>query len=170
MKVKIKQNNHKANLDSAQYTLTFKSKDKEANYRILSALVQEDDLLIEIDSSWFSNNKKEIYFKEILQYIRTNDLDYNYNKITNNDIQSIFGNLYNKNTVVHKTIFYLPNNIWKSESFRSIIPINGARYYILNKNNDEKILKYMGKMMDNEILDYFKLIVYDPGCDNFQQM
>ncbi len=172
MNIKIKKNSKNADLNSAQYTLFFKSTDDTANYKVLSALIQDNDLIIEINSSRFMNTniQKEEYFKEILEYLRSNDLDYTYSKVVDNSNQSIFGNIFNKNQTAHQTIVYLPNKIWRSSSFRSIIPISGARYYILNTTNDKDILGNMNQMMDNEILNYFQLIAFDPGLDKIQQM
>ncbi|AZO94705.1 hypothetical protein [Halocella sp. SP3-1] len=173
MKIKIKENKQEPSLDSAQYTLTFQGKDRGLNYKILNTLIGDKDMVIEINSSRFSNtvNNPTEYTKKILNFLRENELAYNYQKVPDNSSQSIFTSLFKKDRTAHEVLFYLPNKIWQSASFKSLMPIPGARYYIRKKSKDEKdTLKNMQQLMDDELLDYFSLIIFDPGVTQLKQM
>lgn len=173
MKIKIKENKQEPSLESAQYTLTYQGKDRGLNHKILDFFIREKDMVIEINSSRFSNtiDKPTEYTKKILDFLRENDLAYNYQKVPDNSSQSIFANLFKKDRTAHEVLFYLPNKIWQSASFKSLMPIPGARYYIRKKSDDEEnTLKKMQQLMDDELLDYFSLIIFDPGVNQLKQM
>lgn len=169
--IKLKQVNTDASLESAQISLTYKQqgseeKARESSYEILSALKSDNDVIIELNSTLFNlpDKEKDSYFRKFVETIRSLDLEYRYRKVSVNT-QSIFSFLFGQKTVqAHEILVYVPHEVWLTETFRSILPIYGARYYVTKEAAEaDEILEEMYRMMDFDKLDFFKLIIFDAG-------
>lgn len=171
MKIQLKKISDQLNLESAQYTLTYPANQENANYQILSALIDSHDVLIEINSSRFAllPEKREEHFKQLMQSFRDHNIEYRYHKILDTSNPSIFSRLFKKDNTAHKMIAYLSHEFWQSEEFRSMMPIRGARYYVLEEP-ENSIIDKMQQMMEEEIMEYFRLIIFDPGYEDFKRM
>jgi hypothetical protein len=171
LKIRLKQVSNELSLNSAQYALTYRSSGseetaRESSYQILSTLKDDHDLIIEINSAYFnlSNKKKEEYFHDFVNGIRTLDLVYKYRKVSVNSSSSFAFLFGNKTTQAHEIMIYVPNKVWLTEEFRSLSPIYNARYYITENNTQaDEILEKMYQMMDTEKLEFFPLIIFDGG-------
>lgn len=59
-------------------------------------------------------------------------------------------------------VAFIPYEVWSNAKVKSIIPFHGARYSVLKEKSDgSDVLDNLQKMLDNEKLDYFKLIAFD---------
>jgi len=61
-----------------------------------------------------------------------------------------------------EVVAYVPNTVWREESFADIIPIYGARYYVLKDPLDaERAVNEFWEMGEDKKADVFDLIIFD---------
>lgn len=142
---------------------------REKSYKIISALKQRNDVFIEVNSSLFNIHQghREEVFLALISSIKELGLQYRYRKGSPASKGNIFSQILNIGPKIsHEALIYVPNNVWEQEGFLSLLPIYGLRYYICKGPIDgEKTLNdlYNGQMMDEEIIRFFQLIVFDNG-------
>lgn len=172
--IKVKENKHKEGLETARFALAYKKPGgKDGSYDIISALKGDSDVIVEVDSSLISPPSLDIqgYIKELVLCITNLRLDYIRRKVPTlkrGGLLSIFTGP--KKTQADEIFIYIPASSWKKEGFRSLFPILAARYYVIKSNADlekqDNMVKYLEKirdMGDEERLDSFSLIAFDPG-------
>lgn len=155
---------------SAHFSLDYKKaskkyeQDENINIDLLSRLIGDADLIIELNTSLMTmnNNKKETELVEtFISEIRNHSIDYNYRKIPYNNSNRGFMSLFTGKTEAHQVFAYIPNKIWQSPSFQQILPEEGLRYYITGNKKDNNLLNEIQRMMDSEKLASFKIIIFD---------
>lgn len=173
--IKLKKNKNDSNLDSAQFSLSYKQHKtkadiKKQSYEIISALKGDNNLIIEMNSSLFSARvDKDSHVKKFVNSIRDLNLDYRYNKVPAKGSPSFLSKIFggDDNEYAHEILAFVPHNIWSTEDFENIIPLCGIRYYITKRTaldiGGEELLNEMSRMMDSEKLNYFKFIIFDGG-------
>jgi len=170
--IKVKKVSNEISLSTAQYSVSYKQKKetventRKSSYEIISALKDNSDLLIEMDSSLFFLPEKNRagFIRDYMKKFKALELDYRYYNAPANS-NSLKGFLMgDKTTERHQLLLYLPHEIWLTEEFRSILPIHGIRYYIIPEQlkPDDLFIKFY-QMMDIDKLDYFPLIIFVPG-------
>jgi len=171
-KLKIRENKTDGGLNFARFALTYKVPDtqeqcRQNSFNIISLLKSGNDVIIEINSSLFnvSENRREEIVMGFIDDIRSLGLEYRYRKVAATGSQSFLSALFGKkNNQAHEVLVYVPHNVWQQESFKSAIPLYGARYYVVNGSLEAgKALEDMYRMMDFEKLQFFKLVVFDAG-------
>lgn len=177
-KLKLNERKGKGTMDSPQFSLSYKVNyeqvDTKISYDILSALKGDNDVIIEVNSSLANVAKSEGEDSAIafLQKIRSLGLDYSYRKVPAATKQSFLAQLFGggkKENLAHEVLAYVPDKVWRDESFQSLLPVYGARYYVTKEPEEsDKIVNEMCRMLDNEKVDYFKLIIFDVA--SFGQM
>ncbi|NLM96882.1 MAG: hypothetical protein GX175_04620 [Halanaerobiaceae bacterium] len=171
--LKIKKASNKINLETAQYSVSFKQiretaeSSRDCIYEIISLLKDNNDLLIEMDSSLFflPVKERETFIKNCINEFRTLNLEYRYSKFTSNNT-SLLGLILGKREIErHHLLLYLPHETWLRDEFRSILPIHGIRFYVIPEplKADELFFEFY-RMMDTDKLDYFPLIIFIPGA------
>lgn len=171
-KLKIRENKTDGSLNFARFALTYKvpetlDQSRQNSFEILSLLKCDKDVIIEINSSLFSvpENRREMIVMDFIDNIRSLGLEYRYRKVAATGSQSILTLLFGKkNNQAHEVLVYVPHNVWVQESFKSALPLNGARYFVVNESLDAaKALEDMDRMMDYEKIRFFPMVIFDAG-------
>lgn len=168
-KIKLVDNRAKANSGIPQFSLSYNPENRQSesnvSYEVLSLLKEDNDIVIEIDTSLFIQSKKSKKFipEDFISEIRKMNLEYSYKK-SQSQKQDFFSSLFGikKTEEEHVVTVYVPDNVWNDESFKRILPDCGARY-LIKKNTDEarKVLDEMNLLTDNERKNYFSFVIFD---------
>lgn len=178
LKIKVKENKSDGSFSSPKFSISMKqsssSDENRANsYEVLSALKGDSDIIIEVNSSLLNIPpwQRETYAKDFLYSVRELGLDYRYKKGVSQSSLSFLAQLFGfgkNNQSAHEILAYVPHSVWESENFYKILPIHGARYYVLKEPGDSsKILDQISNMLDEEKLDYFKFTVFDTSTFSY---
>lgn len=168
-KIKLVDNRAKANSGIPQFSLSYNPENRQSesnvSYEVLSLLKEDNDIVIEIDTSLFIQSKKSKKFipEDFISEIRKMNLEYSYKK-SQSQKQDFFSTLFGmkKAEEEHVVTVYVPGNVWNDELFKRILPDCGARY-LIKKNTDEarKVLDEMNLLTDNERKNYFSFVIFD---------
>lgn len=180
-KFKLKENKSGGDLSAPKYMVSFNQlgkevENKENSYQIISALKQDNDVFIEINSSMLNltKNMREDCALTFLKAVRAAGLDYRYRKVDAAGGKSLLSQLFSfggKQSQAHDVLVYVPDEVWKSGDFQKYLPTSGVKYLVCKDKMDGiKVLDdmYNGQILDDEILDMFKFMIFD--CNNFGQM
>ncbi|MGI6124097.1 MAG: hypothetical protein ACOYIG_07900 [Acetivibrionales bacterium] len=169
--LKLKTNvGHREDNSVPQFSLSYKAEDNESNsinsYEILSALKENHDVVLEINTSLLFEPQRSLKFspEEFLEKIRNLDLEYSCRKCPSQVKQDFFSSLFGgKKTVdCYEINVYVPDAVWKSQTIRDILPTGGVRYYIKNQPDaPRKVLDEMNRMTDKEKFNYFHYVIFD---------
>ena len=171
-RIKLRENKTDGSLGFARYSITVgvpasEEQCRQTSFDILSALKQDSDAIMEINSSLFNMNKNERdeIALLLLEDLKDLGLHYRYRKVSSVASPSFFSMLLGKKeSQAHEFLVYIPDTVWQSENFKSLMPAYGARYYFLKESTDSgKVFDDMYRMLDSEKLNYFRLIVFDSG-------
>lgn len=176
MRMKLTERKTENSLESPRFVLTFgqaKSLDLQTsdNYDAITKLIETNDVVIDLDSSLLSlpYPKRESHVMKFLETIRQLNLEYKYQKYESPSKPSLFSMLFggNTNKKEHEILAYIPNDIWVKGEFKNKFPIYGARYFVLKGSPDStKSLDDMQKMLDEEKLEYFTMIIFNNAIIN----
>jgi hypothetical protein len=142
---------------------------KKLSYDIISCLVRDRDLLLEINSSLFidlSPNEKEKIFEGLVVGLRDLNIDYRYSQHTSPKKRKILGvsiSLSQMDTE-HQLLIYVPNYVWLKDEFWEFLPDYGVTYNVLSRNTDGmKLLEdiHSGRFMDKEIQEHYEATIFD---------
>jgi len=173
-KLKLIKNTNRNDINAPQYSLNYRQKkafESKIGYEIISLLKENNDIILEVDTSLFIQSKSSRFILEdFLSEIRKLNLQYSYKKTQSQRhdlLSTLFG--FKRTEDEHVITVYVPDSVWKDESFKKIIPDCGVRYYIM-KGSDEarKVLDNMNLMTDKEKNSYFLYLIYD--ASDFCQM
>jgi hypothetical protein len=172
-KIKIIENKGKVSLSSPRFIIDYvnsrnKTEDGQSkSYELISLLKNKSDVFVEVNSLLLSlpESKREGTAMDFIKSVKALGLDYRYRKIGSSRERPFFKLILNRESNEnHEILVRVPNTIWEQETFKSILPLYGVRYYICNKSTDEnKILDamYNGQLLDEEKIDLFNLIIFD---------
>lgn len=175
-KLKIVDNSKNVKSGGPQFSLSYSPENKNAgsntSYEILSLFKEDNDIVIEVDTSLTIQSKRSNKFipEDFISEIRKANLEYSYKK-SQSQRQDIFSTLFGlkKTDDEHVITVYVPDNVWKDEAFKRLLPDCGVRYYIMKGSNEaRKVLDEMNLMMDSEKNNYFLYVIYD--ASDFNQM
>lgn len=169
-KLKLTRTGNKENTGMPQYSLSYKQEKGQSitdiSYEILTRLKNDNDAVIEINSSLTMKTGGNTDFQpeKLLAEIRDLDLVYSYRKVKETKNQGFINSLFmgKKPGDSHEIYVYIPGNIWSIDLFKRISPSFGVRYYIMRKSDEgSNILDEMIRMTDNEKADHFEYIIFD---------
>lgn len=175
-KLKIVDNNRKPKNGGPRFSLSYSPDNKRSgvntSYEILSLLKEDNDIVLEVDTGLTVQSQKSNKFipEDFISEIRKMNLEYSYKK-SQSQKQDFFSNLFGlkRTEEEHVITVYVPDNVWKDEAFKSIIPDCGVRYYIMKDAGEpRKVLDEMNLLMDSEKNNYFLYVIYD--ASDFNQM
>lgn len=170
--LKFKDNKIRGSLEGAQYILTYRQDrnlDEAArtSHAILSALKEEDEIVLELNSSLFytSDKPKNELINQCIETAKKLGLEYRYRKVPPSGVSSLFEKLLNRTREnAHELIVHIPAESWKNESILSLILPYGARYYATDSpSGNTSLLDAFSNMTDRDKLEHFRLIVFDMG-------
>jgi hypothetical protein len=175
-KIKIRENKAVRGLEGARFALSYGMPTsmssveyiRESSYEILSSLKSDSDVLIEINSSLFNipRNQRDSFVTRFIDTIRDLGLEFRYRKVPSADRPSLLSIIFGKkgDNQAHEVVAYVPNNVWQQDNFKSVFPLCGARYYVIDEELEpSKTLDDVCNMLDSEKLERFKLIIFDSG-------
>ena len=170
IKIKVKELKSDGTLDSPRFTLSLpetgsEEKQISSSYDALAKLIGASDFIISLDSSLMNlpHSKRALYTRQFLESVRAMRLEYQCSKSTpRSGGQSLFAGFLNKKADPEQEILaYVPNEIWKGNDFKQALPLYGARYFVAKEGDvGPTLLDTMHKMLDEEKLDYFRLILF----------
>lgn len=159
---------------SPRFSLSYRRADldrssKKQSYLIISRLVRDRNLILEINSSIFpdfGSGDKEKIIKELMIKLRELNIDYKYSKRTFPKKRKILGFSISLSEMdaEHQLMVYVPNDVWTRDGFWELIPEYGVTYHILNPNTDAlKLLEeiHSGRLMDEEIREHYETTIFD---------
>jgi hypothetical protein len=159
------------NPDAPQYSISYRVKsqpDIKQSYEIISHLKENNDVIIELNSSLSSltRNRNNDYWSDFLNNIRELGLSYNYRKVPSATKPSILEFIFSRgktsNNEAHEIITYVPDDVWKVNSFINILPPYGAKYYVVKEPEDgSSLINALTQMTDDEKARYFRIIIFD---------
>lgn len=149
---------------------------KKSSYDIISCLVKDRDLLLEINSSLFtglSSDNKERIFEELVVKLREIKLDYKYRRNSLPKKTKVFGIAISssQNDTEHELLVYIPNRIWATDQVWDLLPEYGVTYHLLDRGTDgPQFLEdiHTGRLMEKEIREHYETTIFD--CFNFGLM
>lgn len=159
---------------SPRFSLSYRRADldrssKKQSYVIISRLVKDRNLIMEINSSNFpdlNSEAKERIFNELVVKLRDLNIEYKYSKRTFAKKRMILGVSVSlsRTDTEHQLLVCVPNDVWVRDGFWELIPEYGVTYHILNRNTDApKLLEeiHSGRLMDEEIREHYEATIFD---------
>lgn len=157
-----------------RYSLLYRRKDldrtsRKLTYDIISRLVKDQDLLVELDSSLFSgstSDAKEKAFAELVAKLRDWNIDYKYSKHPSPEEKKLFGLSISRTQtgIRHVLLIYIPNRFWVQDGFWELLPQQEVTYHILNQGtNGPELLDaiHAGRLLDEEIRKHYETTIFD---------
>jgi hypothetical protein len=166
IKTKISDNTHKKDSEVSNFSIAYSARKMDnliASYEIISALKAEDNLIIEINSSLLSLSQyaSKLFISEFLTALEKMKIEYRNKKILVNAKRSLFSFGQESKKIEGFNIFaYIPNDIWKKQEFRSIIPNIGMRYYLLKTYSEINIDTFVN-LDEDEKSEQCKMVIFD---------
>jgi len=168
-KLKLKENIDTVDQKLPRFSLSYRVKKENpghASYDILTALSENNDIIIEIDTDYFDSklNINRQYFQQFVDTVSSLGLTHSLKEFTSAQSYSLFGFRVEsgKKKQTRKLAVYVPHNVWENEILKDILPGCGARYYITKYPMDaEDIVNKIWTMDEIEIKNTFKLIIFD---------
>jgi hypothetical protein len=143
----------------------------DSSFEALAKLIGGSDAVLVVDTALLNlpYHQREPHVQKCLEDIRSLGLEYRCSKSASSQKRSMLGGLSGllgqKPAQELEIMALIPHEMWTREDFKKTLPIYGARYFVANQNaNGVNLLEEMQKMLDNEMLDYFKLILYSAVC------
>lgn len=170
--IKIKENKSWGADRGPRFMLTFNTKASEeqkrkSSYDILSKLIGGSDVIMEVNGSLLNlpPKKRDSFAFKFIKDIKALGLEYRCSNITSAVSNSLLNLFKNKTTEDQVVLAYVPNEIWSRAEMKNLIPLYGARYFVLKEKSDRsKTLDYLQNIGEDEQFDYFKLIAFDAIC------
>ena len=169
-KIKIKENKAWGGLSNPRFTIfleayTTEEQQRSSSYDALSKLVGDNDVLMELDSSLVNlpAKQREPYALQFMKNIRTLGVEYKCSKVASSSSPSFISALFGaKSAPSQQIIACIPNEIWTKPEMKDMLSLHGARYYVPKEKADGvKLLEDFEKLLDDEKLDYYKLIAFN---------
>ncbi len=173
-KCKFTEMTTETNFKDPQYSINYNTgksiESTVASYNIISALMEDKDIVMEINTSLFitGRNKSKTIAENFLSEIQKLDLIYNFRNIKCSNRKGFLNLNFGKNKEEEEQeiLVYVPNEIWKNNKLYTILPHSGIRYYIVDGNTDSEedaktILDDMYKLNDEGKNDYYSMIIFD---------
>ncbi len=150
-----------------RYSLSYKRrKGGSTGYAILSALIGDNDVIMEINTDLSiqrSGVRHDHLIEEFIQQISPLGLKYRKRIFPSAKRLSIMGfGIQTRTTEAQEVVVYVPNYIWKKESFMEVIPQFGVRYYVTKESADAEMkMDEITAMKEEEKEDVFGMIIFD---------
>lgn len=166
---KLKLSVNKESGELPPYSLTYKARGQYArnvSYTVLSALIGEHDVMIEMHSDLqFCTNGKQIqYVMEFVKGIGAFPVAVRDREGVSDKKLSILGFAIDrkKKEKAYEAIAYVPNAVWRNDSIIEVLPLWGARYYIVKEPMDgEKMVNEFWNMTEEAREGFIEMAVFD---------
>lgn len=151
------------------------AENRELSFQILSLLKQEQNVILEIDSSLFliaRPQESEVLIEAFIEDLRQLGIQFRRQTFQSNQTRGLSGLFgISKSTTVHQVFALIDNETWGNNEFKSRLPGNGLRYHICNGMVDvQKLFEDFssGRLTEAEKKTSFIMNIYD--CIEFGQM
>lgn len=167
-KCKLIDTGNNGSLRDPQFALSYKSGEncQAISYNIISALKENNDVIIEVNSSYAFNSTSETKISpdDFLREIRRLNLKYFCKDIYYAKSQGFLFTLLNKDKEEKglEILVYVPNEVWQSPEFYKLLPDSGVRYYIVDGSADSSsVFDDMNRLQEEDKINFFRLILFD---------
>lgn len=168
-KLKLKKNKGRTDENLPGYSLSYKTNalnPNPAGYAILSALAGNHDVVIELNTDMFRNMSGigEDAAAKFLKDAISRHLAHSCKKVRSEQMQTFFGfpTGSKRKKEAQRIAAYIPNVVWREESFQSVLPVCGAVYYFADEPMDaEAIVNDIWNMAEEEKASRFRMIVFN---------
>lgn len=144
---------------------------RDESYKVINKLAGDNGIILHMCSALFScqeNARADIALKFISD-LKSYDLQYRYKKMpsSNTSFTSKLFSFGRNQDDVHDVLVYISNTLWKDEGFRSKLPTQGLKYYILKPEIDAQDIvekMYNGYILEHEYEEFSSFAVFDVSC------
>ncbi|PYG88807.1 hypothetical protein LY28_01167 [Ruminiclostridium sufflavum DSM 19573] len=164
---KIKVSDISGKKDSvSKFSIQYSSKNAEnskISYQIMSALKTNERIIMEVSSSIMklsqSENKK--LFSRIMEDLDKWGIQYKKKKISvYNKISIMSISLKSEAIEGYELLAAIPDEVWRNEEFRRILPNTGVRYY-LSERGEEIDLETFMDLDEEEQIKLCSMVIFD---------
>lgn len=167
-RIKFRKISDRISMGSPQYSLTYRSDPQNAagiSHGILSALIEKNDVIIEINSDM--NGSKLKNYDPVADFMdKTGQFDLAYRKKlvpsekNNSFLSFLMGS--GKRKQASEALIYIPNSVWFHPVIKDCLPVYGARYYITEPTADAAAkLNETERLNEEGIAAVFRMIIFD---------
>lgn len=165
IKVKISDVSDKRDSVS-KFAISYSAKNidnSQISYEIISSLKAENDIIIEINSSFFklSESESKMFLSRLIEELNDYEVLYKKRKISVHTRRTMFS-ISLKSEIIEgfELLAIIPDVIWSNEWFRRIIPNMGVRYYLLISIKDVVLDEFID-LEENERTSQCNLVIFD---------
>ncbi len=135
----------------------------QISYEIISALKAENDIIIELNSSFLnlSESESKMFLSRLIEELDDNGILYKKRKVLLEKKRSMLSISLKSEIIEGFELFaIIPDVIWRSENFRRIIPNMGIRYYLPKVKNDIRLDELID-LEEFEKISLFNMVIFD---------
>jgi hypothetical protein len=165
IKIKISDISNKKDSVS-KFTMSYSAKNmdnSQISYEIVSSLKAENDIIIEINCSFLKLSEKEskLLLSRLINAFDNFGVLYKKRKILVHSRRTMLSISLKSEVIEGFEIFaVIPNEIWKNELFKSIIPNMGVRYYMPISTQNIDLDEFIDLEEDDRI-SQCNLVIFD---------
>ncbi len=166
IKLKISENTNKRDPMISKFTISYSGKkmdNSEVSYEIISALKEERDLVIELNSSLLNmeeHGKKSLLESFTVQLDKLG-IEYKNKKLMVNSRRTFLSIFLSARQVEGFKLFaHIPNEIWNDREFRKIIPVYGLRYYLPERESENNFNAFLD-LDEEERYELCSMVIFD---------
>lgn len=165
IKIKISDISDKKNSVS-KFAVSYSAKNidnSQISYEIVSSLKAENDIIIEINSSFLklSESESKMLLSRLIEELDGYGVLYKKRKISVHTRRTMFSISLKSEIIEGFELFaVIPDVIWRNEKFKSIIPNMGARYYLPISIKDIVLDEFID-LEENERTPQCNLVIFD---------
>ncbi|HEY5584987.1 MAG TPA: hypothetical protein VIK78_10920 [Ruminiclostridium sp.] len=166
IKAKISDNTHSKDSEVSKFSVSYSARkidNSQVSYEIISALKDDDDIIIEVNSSLLnlSQNDSRNLISKLVDSLERMNIDYKNKRISVNARRAIFSiGMDNKKVEGFEFYAFIPRGVWCDQEFRKIIPKVGVRYYLL-KSSSENNLDAFANLNEDEKFELCRMVIFD---------
>lgn len=166
IKLKITDNTNKNIPLISKFAISYSGKkmdNSEVSYEIISALKEDKDMIIELNSSLLNldGQGKTLMLERFTGQLDRLGVEYKNKKVMVNTRRVILSiSLDSRQIEGFELYAHIPDGIWKAQEFKKTVPEMGVRYYIVEKNSESN-LDAFAAMNEEERHKMCSMVIFD---------
>lgn len=135
----------------------------QVSYEIISALKAENNIIIEVNSSFLnlSESESKVLLSGLIEDLDDCGVLYKKRKILVQNRRSMLSISLKSELIEGFELFaIIPDVIWRNEKFRRIIPNNGVRYYFPKLENEINLDEFID-LSEDEKITLCTMVIFD---------
>ena len=166
-KIKVKISDISDKRDSiSKFAITYSAKNidnSQISYEILSSLKAENDIIIEISSSFLklSESESKMLLSKLIEELDNYGVMYKKRKISVHSRRTMLSISLKSEIIEGFELFaVIPDAIWRNENFKRLIPNMGVRYYLPTSIKDVNLDEFID-LEENEKISQCNWVIFD---------